>query len=64
MPKPRLRYYGVFAPNAPLRKAVTAQADMAVDATIPTAQKSADEMESRQNHGARFLWAALLFTWM
>jgi len=58
--KHRLRYYGVFAPNAPLRKAVTAQADMAVDATIPTAPKSTDEMESRPNHDARYLWAALL----
>ena len=58
--KHRLRYYGVLAPNAPLRNAVTAQADKVVTATIPTAPKSADEVESRQNHGARFLWATLL----
>jgi len=56
--KHRLRYYGVLAPNAPLRKAVTAQADTAVTA-IPT-QASAKEMEPSQNRGARYLWAALL----
>ena len=58
--KHRLRYYGVFAPNAPLRKVVTAQIDKAVASTIPTAPKNANETESRPNHGACYLWAALL----
>ena len=56
--KHRHRYYGVLAPNAPLRKAVTAQAGTAV-AAIPT-KVSAKEMEPGQNRGARYLWAALL----
>jgi hypothetical protein len=56
--KHRHRYYGVLAPNAPLRKAVTAQAGTAV-AAIPT-KASAKEMEPGQNRGARYLWAALL----
>ena len=58
MPKPRHRYYGVLAPNAPLRKRVTAQAGTAVTAIPPKA--SPKEMEPLQNHGARYLWAALL----
>ena len=58
--KHRLRYYGVLAPNAPLRKRVTAQADKAVAATNPTAPRNANEIESRPNHGTRYLWAALL----
>lgn len=56
--KHRHRYYGVLAPNAPLRKAVTAQAGTAVSA-IPT-KASAKEMEPSQSRGARYLWAALL----
>ena len=61
--KHRLRYYGVLAPNAPLRKVVTTQADKAVAATAISGSKN-EEMESRKKLGARYLWAALLFTWM
>ena len=60
MPKPRLRYYGVLAPNAPLRKAVTAQADKAAASAPTAAPKNANETESWPNPGARYLWAALL----
>ncbi len=54
----RHRYYGVLAPNSPLRKAVTAQASTAVAAT--TSKESAQEMAPSHNSGARYLWAALL----
>ena len=59
MPKPRLRYYGVLAPNAPLRKVVTTQADKTVAATAISGSKN-EEMESRKKPCARYLWAALL----
>jgi len=58
--KHRLRYYGVLAPNAPLRKAVTAQADKAAASAPTAAPKNANETESWPNPGARYLWAALL----
>ena len=51
---------GITFTNAPLRKAVTAQAGKAVAATPAPAPKNSDEMEPLQNHSARYLWAALL----
>jgi hypothetical protein len=50
----------VLAPNAPLRNAVTAQADKAITATLSSVSKNDNDLESRQNPGARYLWAALL----
>jgi len=44
-----------------LRKSVTAQADKAVAATSTTASINHNNgLESRQNQGAHYLWAALL----
>ena len=56
--KHRHRYYGVLAPNAPLRKAVTAQASSIVK-DMP-AKEISKETEPCQSRGARYLWAALL----
>jgi Putative transposase len=47
----RHRYYGVLAPNAPLRAAVTAQAPAAAAET---------KTEPRQRAVSRYLWAMLL----
>jgi hypothetical protein len=57
--KHRLRYYGVFAPNAPLRKLVTTQADKAIAAPAISRSKN-EEAESRKKLGTRYLWASLL----
>ena len=54
----RHRYFGVLAPNSPLRQAVTAQAGTAVAAT--TTKESAKETAPSHNSGARYLWATLL----
>ena len=48
----------------PVGKAVTAQADKAAASAPTAAPKNANETESRPNPGARYLWAALLFTRM
>jgi hypothetical protein len=60
VPRPRThrhRYFGVLAPNAPLRAAVTALAP----ATVPPAPTStADGEEPRLRTAARYLWAMLL----
>ncbi len=59
VPRPRThrhRYYGVLAPNAPLRTAVTALAP----AAVPPAPTSANSDEPRHRAAARYLWAMLL----
>lgn len=62
VPPPRAhrhRYYGVLAPNASLRAAVTALASVAVIAPpAPTADAAATE-EAPHRTVARYLWAAL-----
>ena len=64
MPPPRQhrhRYYGVLAPNAPLRGAVTAMAPEAITAQSPTVQTSSDAPdETAYRSPARYLWAMLL----
>ena len=60
-PRPRThrhRYYGVLAPNAPLRAAVTALAPAAVP-PAPTTSVANDE-EPRHRAAARYLGAMLL----
>ena len=65
VPPPRIhrhRYYGVLAPNAPLRAAVTSLAPEAL-ATQPAApvQAAGDEpFEKPHRSPARYLWAMLL----
>ena len=60
VPPPRAhrhRYYGVLAPNARLRAAVTAQAP----AAVPPAPASAATSEAPRHRAvARYLWAMLL----
>ena len=67
----RLRYYGVLAPNAPLRPAVTALAPEqdAEAATLgperphealPTAAGEAAPEQTHRSRKARYLWAILL----
>jgi hypothetical protein len=64
IPPPRLhshRYYGVFAPNVPLRAAVTALAPEAIEAVSPPASVEEDGSdETLQRSPARYLWAMLL----
>jgi hypothetical protein len=64
IPPPRLhshRYYGVLAPNAPLRSAVTALAPEAIEVTSPPASVDEDDAdETPQRSPARYLWAMLL----
>ena len=58
MPPPRVhrhRYYGVLAPNAPLRAAVTALAPAPVPAPAAGTPEAAP-----QRAAARYLWAMLL----
>ena len=60
VPPPRAhrhRYYGVLAPNARLRAAVTAQAPAAVP---PAPTSPATHEEPRHRAAARYLWAMLL----
>jgi len=60
VPPPRAhrhRYYGVLAPNARLRAAVTAQAP---DAVPPAPTSAATGEEPRHRAAARYLWAMLL----
>ena len=63
VPRPRMhrhRYYGVLAPNAPLRAAVTALAPAAVT-TVPLAPTfTANGEEPRHRAAARYLGAMLL----
>jgi len=56
----RHRYFGVLAPNSPLRKAVTAQASTAVAVAAVPANTCPKEIAPSQSRGARYLWAALL----
>jgi hypothetical protein len=60
----RYRYYGVLAPNARLRAAVTAQAPAALRCTTfgaPPAPTSAATVEAPRHRAvARYLWAMLL----
>jgi hypothetical protein len=63
VPRPRThrhRYYGVLAPNAPLRAAVTALAPAAVAAVPPAPTSAANDEEPRHRAAARYLWAMLL----
>jgi hypothetical protein len=60
VPPPRAhrhRYYGVLAPNSPLRAVVTALAPAAVS---PAPTSAATREESRHRTVARYLWAMLL----
>ena len=61
VPPPRLhrhRYFGVLAPNAPLRTAVTA---LAPEATIaPPAPNQQPAAEPAHRRAARYAWALLL----
>ncbi len=62
VPPPRAhrhRYYGVLAPNASLRAAVTALAPVAVTPSPPATNAAATE-EPRHRAAARYLWAMLL----
>jgi hypothetical protein len=58
----RHRYYGVLAPNAPLRAAVTALAPQAIAAQrLPPVETSGEEpTETPHRSPARYLWATLL----
>jgi hypothetical protein len=57
----RHRYFGVLAPNAPLRAAVTALAPEAIAAQPSAVQTSGEEAdESVYRSPARYLWAMLL----
>jgi hypothetical protein len=61
VPPPRLhrhRYFGVLAPNAPLRTAVTALAPGAT--TAPPAPNQEPATESAHRRAARYAWALLL----
>jgi hypothetical protein len=66
IPPPRThrhRYYGVLAPNAPMRAAVTALAPLATIPTAPVVDVDADTNtapESKSRAVARYLWAMLL----
>ena len=62
VPPPRAhrhRYYGVLAPNASLRAAVTALAPVAVT-SVPPATNAAATEAPRHRAAARYLWAMLL----
>lgn len=61
MPPPRIhrhRYYGVLAPNSPLRTAVTALASTAI--TPPPAPNPQPAAEPAYHRAARYAWALLL----
>jgi hypothetical protein len=61
IPPPRAhrhRYYGVFAPNSPMRAAVTAMAPMPVVVPQPVAASEADAPPQRA--ASHYLWAMLL----
>ena len=64
MPPPRIhrhRYFGVLAPNSPLRAAVTALAVSAATAPAATAPNSAAPVaELAHRRAARYAWALLL----
>jgi hypothetical protein len=63
VPRPRThrhRYFGVLAPNAPLRAAVTALAPAAVTAVPLAPTFTANSEEPRHRAAARYLWAMLL----
>ena len=62
LPPPRMhrhRYYGVLAPHAPLRAAVTALAPVPVPPP-PPADPAGAPQASAQRAAARYLWAMLL----
>ena len=61
IPPPRAhrhRYYGVLAPNSPMRAAVTALAPMSVIAPLPVEATVADAPPRRA--ASHYLWAMLL----
>jgi len=62
IPPPRAhrhRYYGVLAPNSPMRAAVTAMAPVQVTAPPPAVAANTEE-EPRHRAASRYLWAMLL----
>ena len=63
VPPPRAhrhRYYGVLAPNASLRVAVTALAPVAIAPSPPPADAAQTQEEPLHRAAARYLWAILL----
>ncbi len=55
----RHRYSGVFAPNAPLRSAVTACAGQSLSHRVSAPENETDSVQPKTG-GARYLWAILL----
>ncbi|MEJ7746081.1 MAG: transposase, partial [Luteimonas sp.] len=63
VPPPRIhrhRYFGVLAPHAPLRAAVTALAVPALTTPAPPRNPSAPAAEPIHRRAARYAWALLL----
>ena len=63
VPPPRAhrhRYYGVLAPNASLRVAVTALAPVPIAPSTPPADAAQTQEEPPHRAAARYLWAMLL----
>jgi DNA-directed RNA polymerase subunit RPC12/RpoP len=64
VPPPRThrhRYFGVLAPNSPLRAAVTAMAPMPViTPDVPPPSSDQEEQPNTQRSPARYLWAKLI----
>jgi hypothetical protein len=57
----RHRYFGVLAPNSPLRAAVTAMAPMPViTPDVPPPSSDQEEQPNTQRSPARYLWAKLI----
>jgi Putative transposase/Transposase zinc-binding domain len=63
IPPPRAhrhRYYGVFAPNSPMRAAVTALAPMPVVAPLPVVATETETDSPPHRAASHYLWAMLL----
>ncbi len=63
IPPPRAhrhRYYGVFAPNSPMRAAVTALAPMPVVAPLPLVATETEADSPPRRAASHYLWAMLL----
>ena len=63
IPPPRAhrhRYYGVLAPNSPLRAAVTAMAPMPVLPPLPVVASATETDSPPQRAASHYLWAMLL----
>jgi hypothetical protein len=62
IPRPRAhrhRYYGVFAPNSPMRAAVTALAPMPVIVPLPVEATEAETDSPPRRAASHYLWAML-----